>query len=133
MVRCGAQCATFSLCSHHRESEKQIHVCKLLYSQSIKGSAPGLGVKPRAGQSSSWHTAGQVSANSETESLVLVLAVLLTLKMDFVNSPHPPPRDGDHTCLFCRTVLPSLHVWYGIRGCMKYGHHFMTFNMVNSW
>lgn len=87
----------------------------------------------RFAQSSPWHTAGQVLTKAGTESLVLILAVLMTHKMDFVNSPHPPQGDGDHTCLLWRTVLPSLLVWYGIRGCMKYGHHFMTFKMVDSW
>lgn len=121
------ECILFLL-QHHGESEKQICGCKLT---KHKGFCSWLG--RRSGQPSSRHTAGQGLAKADTESLVLSLAVLLAHKMDFVSFPHPPRGDGDHPCLFCRAVLPSLHVCYGIRGCMKYGHHFITFNMVSSW
>lgn len=107
-MRCGAQSAAFSFCSIMENVRNKSVSANC---QNIKGSAPGLG----GGLASRHHdTARQVLAKADTGSLVLSLAVLLAHKMDFVSSPHPPRGDGDHPCLFCRAVLPSLHMYYGI-------------------
>jgi len=111
---------------------KSVYVyCILFYWRKVEGPALDLEVKLRSGQSSSWKTAGQFLAKLILKAWVLILAVVLTYSMDFGNSLHPPQRDGDHSFLFCRTVLTSLNVWYRVGGCINYGHHFMTFN--HSW